>query len=194
MDSGVREVNMKCWCLVGCLSLLGCGGSADPVSVAPSHCTATAGSQWLTGQVSAVLDGDTVVLGSGSRAEHIRLQGIDAPELAQNEGPAARQALSQLALNQSTRVAYTQLDRYGRVLGQVFNTGCKDLNLHMLQQGQAWFYTAYACDLELQRRTLYASAQTLARSNRLGLWQQSQPMAPWVYRNGDDPATPVCAD
>ena len=194
MDSGVREVNMKCWCLMGCLCLLACGGSADPASVAPSHCTAASGSQWLTGQVSAVLDGDTVVLGRGSSAEHVRLQGIDAPELAQNEGPAARQALSLRALHQNTRVAYTQRDRYGRILGQVFSTNCKDLNLYMLQQGQAWFYTTYACDLEPQRRALYASAQTLARSQGLGLWQQSQPTPPWVYRNGDDPATPVCAD
>ena len=56
------------------------------------------------------------------------------------------------------------------------------------------FYTAYAYDLEPQRRALYASAQTLARSQRLGLWQQSQATAPWVYRNGENPASPVCAD
>lgn len=182
---------MKIMTWAWCLCLSACGGGNSNTS---GSCAAAAGSQWLTGQVSAVLDGDTLILNTGSHSEHIRLQGIDAPELAQTAGPQARQALSAHTLHQTAQVAYTQRDRYGRILGQVFSNTCTDWNLQMLQAGLAWFYTAYACDLEPTRRQQYASAEAQARAQGLGLWAQAQPIAPWVFRNGENPVAPVCAN
>jgi len=183
---------MKCFCLAFCLLLMACGGKAESSNTPQGMCHAAADSQWLTGSASTVLDGDTLVLNAGTSTEYIRLQGVDAPELAQNYGSQARQTLSQLALHQPLRVAYTQRDRYGRILGQVFTSSCADLNVQLLHEGMAWFYKAYACDLDAARRQLYAEAESQARAQHLGLWQQSQPLAPWIYRNGEDPALPSC--
>lgn len=174
-------------------ALVGCGGSVDPASL-PSACQAAAGSLWLAGSVSAVHDGDTLTLQTPSGQETVRLQGIDAPELAQTDGGLSRQTLSQTVLHQPVRVAYTDRDRYDRVLGQVFTSSCEDSNLKLLDSGMAWFYTAYACDLDSARRTRYAVAQARAKALHLGLWRQSQPVAPWIYRNGEDPPAPVCVD
>lgn len=175
------------------MSLLsGCGGGSD--APAPgAWCSADPGSQWLSGTVTAVHDGDTLSLETSSGHESIRLQGLDAPELAQAYGTTARLALSQSTLQQSVRVAYTQRDGYGRVLGQVWRTDCQDVNLQLLQSGMAWFYKAYQCELGSARRSRYTLAESQAQAQRLGLWRQSQPEAPWVYRNGNDPAAPVCS-
>jgi micrococcal nuclease len=183
---------MKCFCLAFCLLLAACGGKAELPNTPQGLCHAAADSQWLMADVRTVLDGDTLVLDTGTSTEHIRLQGVDAPELAQSYGPQAQQTLSQLVLHQSVRVAYTQRDRYGRILGQVFTSSCADLNLQLLREGMAWFYKAYACDLDSARRLLYAEAESQARAQHLGLWQQSQPLAPWIYRNGEDPVMPTC--
>lgn len=174
-----------------CLLLSACGGSSDPATPA-LHCSASEGSRWLSGTVTAVHDGDSLSLNTGEGTEHVRLQGIDAPELAQAYGPSARQALSQQTLQQAVRVAYQERDGYNRVLGQVFIGSCRDVNLQLLQSGVAWFYRAYACDLDSVRRSRYAQAEADAQRLRLGLWRQISPVAPWVYRNGFDPMAPQC--
>ncbi len=185
--AGLHAVGMLC------VLLSACGGSADTPSMAAS-CNASAGSRWLSGTVSAVHDGDSLSLNTGQGTEHIRLQGLDAPELAQAHGPTARQALSQQTLQQAVRVAYQERDAYNRILGQVFIGPCRDVNLQQLQSGMAGFYRAYACDLDSARRTRYAQAEADAQAQRLGLWRQNTPVAPWVYRNGEDPQAPLCGD
>lgn len=172
------------------LVLTACGGSADTNQTA--RCNANSSMTVLTGTVTAVHDGDTLTLSTASTTEHVRLQGIDAPELAQPFGDAARQSLSQQSLNQTVRVAYAQRDRYDRLLGQIFTADCTDVNQQMLDAGMAWFYTAYACELESARRSRYEAAEAQAHAQRRGLWSQSQPMAPWIFRNGVDAPTPNC--
>jgi endonuclease YncB( thermonuclease family) len=147
----------------------------------------------LTGTASAVHDGDTLTLQHPGGNEQIRLQGIDAPELGQAWGSASRQALQDLALHQPLSVRYDQRDRYGRVLGHVLGTGCEHFNARLLREGQAWYYRAYACELPATLRSQFNAAEQAARQARLGLWQQTGPVAPWVFRNGEDPSVPVCA-
>jgi endonuclease YncB( thermonuclease family) len=167
-----------------------CGGSQG-TSI---HCAASAGMTVLTGKVTAVHDGDTLTLSTADITEQVRLQGMDAPELTQPFGDAARTALSQRTLHQSVRVAYTQRDRYDRLLGQVFTADCSDVNHQMLIMGMAWFYKAYACELESTRRSRYESAETRAHEQHLGLWSQSRPLAPWIFRNGEAAPELQCSD
>ncbi len=181
-------------CLTLVAALAACGGSSSSDSNASTRCGAASGNTVLAGTVTAVHDGDTLTLMTDTTTEHIRLQGIDAPELAQPFGDNARVALSQQTLRQSVRVAYTQRDRYDRILGQVFTSNCVDVNQQLLNLGMAWFYKAYACDLEKPRRTRYEAAHAQALAQGLGLWSQHLPLAPWIFRNGEDPPSPSCAD
>jgi endonuclease YncB( thermonuclease family) len=172
------------------MALTACGGQGS----ANTDCGAGLAAHTLSGTAVNVHDGDTFTLHHSNDSDQIRLQGIDAPELAQAWGSESHQALQSLALQQALSVHYDQRDRYGRVLGHVFNAGCEHLNLRLLREGMAWYYRAYACDLPAHLRTAFDQAEQSARQQRLGLWQQPQPMAPWVFRNGEDPPVPVCSN
>lgn len=82
----------------------------------------------VTGKVVAVKDGDTIEvltqeslrkesLRSG-RAATVRLHGIDAPEMGQPFGRAAKRAASRYAFGTVDRVRITGMDRYGRAVVQ----------------------------------------------------------------------------
>ena len=126
-----------------------------------------------------VVDGDTLDV-SGQR---IRLEGIDAPELAQSckdaqgaDWPCGREALKYLAeLTSGRDVACdsTGTDKYGRVLGICFAEG-REINAEMVRSGFAWAFIKYS--------TAYTSQEAEARAVRAGVWQ-GPAEAPWDYRH-----------
>jgi endonuclease YncB( thermonuclease family) len=199
--------------LAGAL-LAGCGGgggdSASPAAVtaassqtAPSQAVSTTpsaklcgvdvGAKLLEGLVTAVHDGDTITLSSGGTAYKIRLDSIDAPELAQPFGSTSQGALSGAVLGKPVKVAYTKTDQYDRIVGAVFNDSCQYVNLNQVASGMAWLYKAYQCEISAAVRAQFAQAQDAAAAADLGLWAQVNPEAPWFYRNGSEPMTPVCS-
>jgi micrococcal nuclease len=93
----------------------------------------------LTGQVSRIVDGDTLWLKTAADAEPvvIRIEGIDAPESCQAGGPDATQALTQLALNRNVTVRIVARDEHARVVGKVFD-GTVDVGDRMVRDGHAW--------------------------------------------------------
>jgi endonuclease YncB( thermonuclease family) len=107
-------------------------------------------------------DGDSLVVG-GAR---IRLEGIDAPELAQNCrrdgsdyacGREAREALADLIAGRDVSCESRQSDRYGRALA-VCAAGGVELNRAMVEAGWAVAYGGYR------------DAEAAARRARRGLW------------------------
>ncbi len=66
-------------------------------------------------------------------------------------------------------------------MGFVFVDG-KDINLVQLKAGMAWFYRYYQKELSAENRKLYAKAEDQARTDRLGLWQDKNPVPPWEHR------------
>ncbi len=177
-------------------ALVACGGGGgDPGAstgsgtvVSGTLCGYDVGPNLIEGTVSKVHDGDTITV----NGESIRLDGIDAPELAQSYGAQAQASLSRLVLGQAVKVAYSKTDQYGRIVGAVFTPGCQYANLEQVATGSAWFYRAYQCELSAAQRILFDRAETGAKSARLGLWAQTLPTAPWVFRNGSNPEVPVC--
>lgn len=109
-----------------------------------------------------VIDGDTISI-SGN---HIRLKGIDAPELPQNCeaeavkipcGRISRQALVGLIGGSEVRCDRYGYDKYNRSLATCY-VGGNNLNRAMIETGQAIAYGEYH-DAEIQ-----------ARKVRKGLW------------------------
>ena len=137
----------------------------------------------LNGRIVAVRDGDTIdVLTSANVRVRVRLAAIDAPEIGQAFGNAARRALSSLAYNQMARVEWSKRDDYDRVVGKLFVHGA-DVNLQMIERGLAWHYRAYAGEQSAADRKRYAAAEAAARAQKLGLWQDQHPVPPWVFRH-----------
>lgn len=146
--------------------------------VTVGHCFALE----LQGRIIGVLDGDTVdLLTQGKELVRVRLSGIDAPEKRQAFGNAAKKALSDLAFDRQVRVDGGKRDRYGRFIGKILLNGT-DVNLQMVNRGYAWHYVKYEKEQMLEDRLIYRAAEALAKSRRLGLWDDKDPVAPWEFR------------
>ena len=131
--------------------------------------------QEFTAKVIAVLDGDTVLVRRNGRLAKIRLAEIDAPEKEQAFGLASRKSLSEMVLRKQVWLNTLATDRYGRSVAQIKVNGLS-VNEEMVRRGMAWEYSNYHSD----RR--YIALQQQARRARLGLWSESNPTPPWVWR------------
>ena len=155
-------------------------------------CGVDVGPKLLEGAVTSVHDGDTITLSVGGAVYHIRLDSIDAPELAQPFGNSSQSTLASAVLGKPVKVAYTKTDQYDRIVGAVFTDSCQYVNLSQVSTGMAWFYKAYQCEVSAAVRLKFSHAQGSAAAADLGLWAQVDPEAPWFFRNGFEPVTPVC--
>ena len=146
-------------------------------SAALARDDAPAPARELHGRVVGVADGDTLTLLADERAHKIRLAQIDAPEKSQPYGKAAKRALSELVFGRDVRVEVVDVDRYDRIVGEVFVDGLH-VNLEMVRRGHAWAYTRYARTPEV------AELENAARAEGLGLWRLplEEREAPWVWR------------
>lgn len=130
---------------------------------------------WL-GRVVAVHDGDTVTVLRNRKSIRIRLHSIDAPELDQAYGQRSRRALSNLCYDRMARVHPMGTDKYDRTLALLDCSGV-EVNGEQLRQGWAWFYSQYSHDAALK------ALESGARSARLGLWADPDPVPPWDFRH-----------
>lgn len=132
--------------------------------------------KYIDGKVIKIADGDTFTMLFDNGFEvRVRLNGIDSPEKKQAFSNRAKQALSEMIFSKNVRVYYDNKDRYGRVLGEVF-IGSLSINQEMVKRGMAWHFKRYSDDETLARLELEA------RKNRVGLWVDSNPIAPWEFR------------
>lgn len=143
---------------------------------------AAASAETLHGHIVGVHDGDSItLLDTGKRQHKVRLEGIDAPELAQPFGAAAKRNLSGLAFDREAAATCTKTDRYRRQVCLVKVDGV-DLGLAQVRDGFAWFFRRYAAELPPDRRGVYEGAEADASSARRGLWGGGEPMPPWEWR------------
>jgi len=148
------------------------------ISIYFSHLSAAE----IEGRVVRVSDGDTIaVLDSSNQIIKIRLAGIDAPEKKQAFGNRSKQSLSDLVYGKHVTIIWNKTDRYGRTIGKVV-LGKNDINNQQLLRGHAWFYKKYENELTVQDRALYQNSENVAKSLKIGLWHDSNPIEPWLFR------------
>lgn len=127
----------------------------------------------FNGKVVSIHDGDTITILQGKQQIKVRLFGIDAPELKQPYGKKSKQFLASLIAGQVVKVEPNGKDKYKRTLGIIHFKG-QDINAQMVLNGYAWAYVKYS--------RIYANQEKLARENKRGLWQSSDPTPPWEWR------------
>jgi endonuclease YncB( thermonuclease family) len=138
--------------------------------------------QVLQALVVGVSDGDSITVLDADKHQHkIRLQGIDAPEKAQAYGQKSKESLSALVYRKNVQVLWAKKDRYGRTVGQVM-VGGFDACLEQVKRGMAWHYKDFQGEQSEEDRDLYDRAEIQARSQRLGLWHDTDPQEPSVFR------------
>ena len=70
----------------------------------------------------------------------------------------------------------TDTDRYGRKVGVVL-VAFKSVHQDLVKAGLAWWYKQYA-----KNDTTLQQAELSARQDKLGIWSQAKPVAPWEWR------------
>jgi endonuclease YncB( thermonuclease family) len=123
-----------------------------------------------------VRDGDSIVVLRRGIGIEVRLDGVDAPELAQAFGKKAKRFTSDLAFGKRVRLDGRGKDRYGRELAEVVLPDGRSLNRELVAAGFAWWYRKYSTD-----RSLETLEQT-ARKERRGLWAAPNAVPPWDFR------------
>lgn len=127
-------------------------------------------------KVFDVIDGDTVILDNG---KHLRLTGIDTPELKikvndefvdqpQPFGLEAKSFLEDLVENKYVRIEFDKEkeDKYNRLLGYIF-VGDNFVNEKIVEEGLAVVYVKPPNVKYIKRLN---SAQNKARKKNKGLW------------------------
>lgn len=136
----------------------------------------------IEGKVINVHDGDTVtVLDANGKKFHIRLQGIDAPELKQETGAESQKNLERMVMGKQVTIVWTKVDKYRRTVGTIMLDG-KDMNIEQVRAGLAWHFKKYEDEQEPKDRVTYAKAEADARAAKSGLWQNPNPTPPGDYR------------
>lgn len=130
-------------------------------------------------KVIRIVDGDTLEVMYGELPVMIRLEHIDSPENrgGQPFGKKAKQTLSDLCFGQNVEIEFNgDKDRNGRYICVVFNDKGVNVNKEMIRLGMAWHYKKYSSDHQ------YAELEKEARRNKIGLWQDPNPVPPWDWR------------
>ena len=133
----------------------------------------------FTAKVVRVKDGDSIVVERHDvkRTSEIRLAGIDAPELAQPWGIQSRSGLRRMVLGKEVTVEVTDRDRYGRLVGKVWQ-GKAYVNAAMTLSGNAWAFDRYMPDKDIR------AGHNKAMKAGIGLWSLPEPdrVSPATWR------------
>jgi endonuclease YncB( thermonuclease family) len=133
--------------------------------------------KYLSGRVVGVMDGDTFkLLTQDSTLVKVRVANIDCPEKKQAFSKRAKQFTSDAIFNKGVQVEVMGTDRYGRTIGNVRYGKNLNLSEELLKHGLAWHFKRYSKDKSLQQM------EDEARDNRVGLWGDPDPVAPWDWR------------
>ena len=124
-----------------------------------------------------VVDGDTVVVFYHGRDEHVRLIGIDTPEVVDPRKPVecfGKEASAHMHTLVDGKAVAVELDpsqgtrdKYGRLLAYLFLPDGTNVNLTMIASGYAHEYT-YRLPYKYQAQ--FKAAEKAVRDQKLGLW------------------------
>ncbi|MGV8118638.1 MAG: DUF1266 domain-containing protein [Candidatus Xenobiia bacterium LiM19] len=129
----------------------------------------------FTGKCINIDDGNIIVVMKGNDAVRVRLAGIACPEAGQSFHDEAAQFISNLILGKDIFVDVKTVDYDKRLVSSVKIDG-KELSQELIKGGLAWYYD------KISKNTELASAEQAARKQKLGIWSQPNPEAPWDYK------------
>ena len=149
--------------------LLACAGAG----LAAGALAADVGRGWVV----SVIDGDTLDVQplDGAPRQRLRLEGIDAPEICQEGGVAAKWVLARRVLMRVVDYRIRREDDFGRGVARVWLDG-DDVSAGLVLDGHAWSY-------RYQRgQGPYIQQEMQARAAGRGIFAQPSPEEPRDFR------------
>ena len=131
-------------------------------------------SDW-NGVAVKIEDGDTlVVVNENTKYSKIRLATIDAPDLKQPFGEQAKQSLTELCLLKPVEIDEKGFNKRMQMRAKVKCNNI-DASEEQAKRGMVW--------AEQENQTDEAIKQLIAtaKANKIGLWQDSNPVPPWDF-------------
>jgi endonuclease YncB( thermonuclease family) len=133
--------------------------------------------QTLTGTVVGIMDGDTFkLLTKDSTLVKVRLANIDCPEKKQPFSAKAKEFTSNAIFGKTVTINILKTDRYKRYISNVIYNDSLSLCHELVKHGFAWHFVRYSKDATLQQ------LEDTAKKDKVGLWQDPNPIAPWDWR------------
>jgi endonuclease YncB( thermonuclease family) len=131
----------------------------------------------FSAKVVRIVDGDGIEVNKDQNQQvYIRLESIDCPEKGQYFETRAKQTTSDLCFGKTVRVEQTGIDRFGRMLTNVY-VGNVCVNKELIKQRIAWHYKQYNNkDPEL------AKLENQAREAKTGTMGCEGAVPPWEWR------------
>jgi micrococcal nuclease len=140
--------------------------------------TLVSNSQTLRGKVVGIMDGDTFkLLTPDSTLVKVRLANIDCPEKKQPFSGRAKEFTAKAIFGKTVIINIQKTDRYKRYISDVIYNDTLSLCHELVKHGLAWHYVKYSKDSTLQ------DLEDRAKEEKVGLWQDRNPIAPWVWRS-----------
>lgn len=128
-------------------------------------------------KVIGIKDGDTFVLLIDEKEQVVRFAHVDCPEKMQPFGSKAKQFVSEICFGKYVTLIHNNMyDRNKRLIAEVILQDGTNLNKELVKNGLAWHYKKYSKDKSYNELELQAS------QNKIGLWTDNEPIAPWAWR------------
>lgn len=130
-------------------------------------------------KVIGIKDGDTFVLLIDGKEQTVRFAHIDCPEKKQPFGNKAKQFVSDLSFGNYVTLEINpknKYDRNKRLIAEIILEDGRNLNKELVKNGLAWHFKKYSDSDE------YAQLEIKARNNKIGIWSEPNPIAPWDWR------------
>jgi endonuclease YncB( thermonuclease family) len=130
------------------------------------------------GHVVTIKDGDSINVLSyaDNKRYRIYLEGIDAPEYRQSKGVDAKKMVKTIVSGKKIKVYPVGYDKNKELVASVFLDDNNNVSFIMVRSGFAWCHPAYEEDAKLKE------LQRLAQEEGLGIWEQTEPLSPWLWR------------
>ncbi len=134
--------------------------------------------EYFQARVKRVIDGDSIVV--RHRGEHlqVRLWGIDTPEWKQSFSSNAKQYTRKNLDNRIVTIYPKDWDSYGRLVAMV-KVEERCINQALIKAGLAWVHIYYCKESICER---WRNLEAGARKKGLGLWADTKPVPPWVWK------------
>lgn len=130
----------------------------------------------ITGKVIKIVDGDTYdLLTADKKTLRIRMEGIDAPEKGMPFYKVSKKYLGSLCFQKDVIIKVIETDVHNRLVADTYLDN-NEMGQEMIKAGLAWHFKKYSSNETL------AQLEFEARNNKVGLWTDPRPIAPWEIR------------